>query len=381
MLRPHEMEWFRRCRRAWDLGSRIRQDYVPIAPAHTFNFDKAIHEALAVYYFPAMDDWDRAIVRPLAVRGFHRAMLADRKLYEETSVLTPEQEQEWREYSQLGETILNNYFQWAAQVDEFDSIFADQDLWSGIPDPRGHDQDLATADGRPVRYFARFDQLISDAEDEFWVVDHRLTTNGWAEEEDFLLDAQTLSYVWALERSYLQLKVAGTVYNELRVDVPGGSHVRSTVVDERDKRDMRGVRRVNLRRSPSSLEAASTEGRSEIVHQESNGLFRRTYVRRSRVSIENAGLHVAMQAVDMIAPDIAAYPNPTHKNCSSCAYREPCVAMSAGADARPILAAGYRKRNEEEFEEERLRWSSTRRRTRAAYGGTVARSKERDSRC
>ena len=70
VLRPREMATFRRCRRAWDFGARIRRNYVPATAHRVFDFDKAIHDALAVYYFPAMDDWDRAIVRPLAVKGF-----------------------------------------------------------------------------------------------------------------------------------------------------------------------------------------------------------------------------------------------------------------------------------------------------------------------
>ena len=72
VLRPGEMAAFRACRRAWDLGARMRQNYVPNVAPQVFDFDKAIHAGLAVYYFPAMDDWNRSIVRPLALKGFHR---------------------------------------------------------------------------------------------------------------------------------------------------------------------------------------------------------------------------------------------------------------------------------------------------------------------
>jgi len=74
VLRPREMATYRRCRRAWDFGARIRQNYIPALPPRVFDFDKAVHDALAVYYFPAMDDWDRSIVRPLALKGFFRSM-------------------------------------------------------------------------------------------------------------------------------------------------------------------------------------------------------------------------------------------------------------------------------------------------------------------
>ncbi|MGH9038502.1 MAG: hypothetical protein ACRD0O_22320, partial [Acidimicrobiia bacterium] len=97
VVRPAEHEAFLRCRRQWDFGAWVRQNYVPATPPRVFDFDKAIHDALAVYYFPAMDDWNRGIVRPLALQGFRRAMEQDRALHERFAPLTPEQEAEWEE--------------------------------------------------------------------------------------------------------------------------------------------------------------------------------------------------------------------------------------------------------------------------------------------
>jgi hypothetical protein len=79
-LRSAELEEFRRCPRAWDIGSRNRQNYVPIIPREVIDFDRAIRDALAVYYFPAMDDWNRMIVRPLALHAFRRKVKEHREL-------------------------------------------------------------------------------------------------------------------------------------------------------------------------------------------------------------------------------------------------------------------------------------------------------------
>ncbi|MGH8902219.1 MAG: hypothetical protein ACRDYA_11190 [Egibacteraceae bacterium] len=367
---------------------------MPITPTRMFGFDKAMHDALAVYYFPAMDDWDRSIVSPLALQGFHRSMRQDREIYERTASLTAEQEGEWHEYSELGEAVLQHYFEWAAMVDEFDSIFSDQDLWAPIPDPWSPGHELAMPDGRSIRYLGRVDQLISDPDDEYWVVDHRITSHGWEDIDELLLDRMSISCVWALELCYPQLKIAGTIYNELRTDVLGragtaGDTTPSTRGDQvseperRGERDMAGVRSLNLRRSPATpatgepvvpAQADRQEGgqrsgdETEIVKQEGNEQFRRTHVRRSRASIENVGVQIALQTVETVGPEIQIYPNPSNKNCPSCAYRKPCIAMSAGFDLGPILATEYRKRSAEEFEEERLRWSSARRGTPAAFG-------------
>ena len=135
MLRPSEMELFRSCRRAWDFGARVRQNHVPLVPAPGFDFYKAMRTGLAAYYFPAMDDWSRSIVRPLAVQAFQRAMREHRTAYEAAAGTTADQEREWTQYLRLGEVVLNRYFDWAVPNDDFDSVLADEDLWVPIPDP------------------------------------------------------------------------------------------------------------------------------------------------------------------------------------------------------------------------------------------------------
>lgn len=381
VLRPREMEAFRRCRREWDLGSGMRQSYVPIAPTRVFDFDKALHDAFAVYYFPAMDDWSRGIVRPLALQGFHRSMRESRAIYEKTASLTADQEREWNEHIELGEKVLEGYFEWAAEVDDFASIFADEDLWTHIPDPWNPGHALAMPDGRSLRYLGRVDQLISDPNDEFWVVDHRITNDGFSDSDELLLDMVSLSYAWALELCYPQLKIAGTIHNELRTDAHdrGGGATQEPRLDERDERDMGAARHISIRRSPATpLEGGQdAEDQTAVIKQEQNARFRRTRIRRSRASIQNIGTQIAMQALEMRSPDVRIYPNPSETHCPSCVYRKPCIAMSTGLDFDSILATEYRTRGEEELEEERLRWSKTRQKTPAALGSTAWRSNPR----
>ncbi len=222
VLRPREMAEFRRCRRAWDLGARIRQNYVRAVLPRRFDFDKAIRDALAVYYFPAMDDWDRAIVRPLALKGFRRSLEQDRGNYEELAELTDEQERDFEEALDLGEDLLNRYFTWAAPLDTFASIFSDQEYWAPIPDLANPGSDQVDAQGHELRLLGRVDQLFSDHNDEYWIADHRIVRNAWTDDEQLLLDVDGLTAVWATEQTYPQLRIAGTVYNELRLDtVPG----------------------------------------------------------------------------------------------------------------------------------------------------------------
>ncbi|HMC08177.1 MAG TPA: hypothetical protein VKL22_02470, partial [Actinomycetota bacterium] len=391
VLRPREMATYRRCRRAWDFGARIRQNYIPALPPRVFDFDKAVHDALAVYYFPAMDDWDRSIVRPLALKGFFRSMEEDRARYETQAALTPGQEEEWEEAIERGQAMLNGYFTWAAPLDTFASIFSDQEFWAPIPDPANPGSDLVNHAGREIRYLGRVDHLFSDHNDEYWICDHRIIGNEWEDDDQLLLDLEGVAALWATELTYPQLRIAGTVYNELRTTAeddpsvdraegfepqrgPGGPDPEAGRAHRRDGRTMRHI---HTRRSPMTPEVpvsiedqdlaalatvapfASEEGQpvDHISIRETGEWFRRTYVRRGRTSVRNIGLMMAALAAEVANPALPVYPNPAPDNCSTCVFRAPCVALNEGADPAPILEASFRRRTEEEGEEERLRWS------------------------
>jgi hypothetical protein len=65
VIRSSDRATFKQCRRAWDLGSRSRQNYELAQPARAFDFDQAMRDALALYYFPGMWAWNREIVVPM----------------------------------------------------------------------------------------------------------------------------------------------------------------------------------------------------------------------------------------------------------------------------------------------------------------------------
>jgi hypothetical protein len=122
IIESSDRRLFKRCRRAWDLSSALRQNYEPVKPANVFDFDRAIREALAVYYFPGRWEWDRGIVRPLALEGFLKSMRGQRDRYVQHQKLSDAEEREWDEHLELGVTMLKRYFEWATTVDSFSPI-------------------------------------------------------------------------------------------------------------------------------------------------------------------------------------------------------------------------------------------------------------------
>jgi hypothetical protein len=374
------MRTFRECRRAWDFGGRMRRDLVPVAPVAPFDFDQAVHAGLAAYYLPAMDDWNRSIVRPLAVEGFRRAMREARGAYEDVAALDAEAADAWGRHIRLGELVLHRYFAFAAAFDDFDSVLADEDLWVPVPDPNDPGRELGTPDGRPVRFLCRLDQLISDDDDEWWVVDHCVRRDGWADDATLLGDLDTVRTWWALEVAYPQVYVVGTVHNELLVtadDERAPAPIDAAGLDvppdgaELDRRDMSaGARHANLRRAPQTPEErilwAAVDRPDEIVHREALGPVRRTWIRRGRGDVHDVGFDIAAEATAMLAEDVPVPPSPSEV-CGRCPFLHPCLVIEGGGDPEPVLAASYRPRRADEFDEAGLR-SAARRQARSGLG-------------
>lgn len=375
VLRASELEAFGRCRRAWHYGARRRANLVPLAPAGP-DLGRAILEALAVYYVPAMDDWNRAIVRPLAVQAFSRALERDRSGREDG-------DGRFAEAAAVGGRLLEHYFAWAADLDEFDSLLSDDEFWAPVPDPADPAQGLVTADGSPIRYLGRVDQLVADLDDENWVVRHRIVDGDFPDTEVLLVDQDAAAHIWALEYDYPHVRISGTIYNELRLDPSAETRRVIPTAEGRDRRDMTTGRHTAPRRNfstPFGDEAPtppppSWRDATEVAAQDGDAIFRRTRIRRSRASVARAAERLSVLTGEATRPDLAVYPNPGPGHCLTCAYRAPCVAETEGEDPTAVLAEAFRPRRPEETDSgERLLWQQGDKTRRAAYGGAAFRN-------
>lgn len=343
IVRSDELQAWRRCRRAWDLGAGSRQRYAPrVLPP--FDFDRAMHSALATYYLPAMDDWSRSIVRPLALKAFEQSLSDGRARHEASTPLSPGGEEDFHQQLVLGAAMLTNFFVFAAANDDFDSILSDHDVWAPIADPNAPECDLGTPNGRPVRYLGRIDQLIGDTNDEFWVVDHQVVSGTWQDDESLVNDDMVLGDCWALQVAFPQLVIAGTVTNELLTDGHLDAEPPGEII-ERDLRDMSGSRHVSVLRGPAppplAWASASMTESDHITEQHDDGRCRRTVIRRSPVSIAEMGRRNAQDVTVMLHDDKVAVPPHFAAHCANCVFKRPCDAMVAGRGWQSILAADY----------------------------------------
>jgi hypothetical protein len=342
---PADRGAFKRCRRQWDFGARERQNYESTQPATAADLDLAVREALAVYYFPGMWDWQRSVVLPLVLKGFARSMGRQ-----------PASE----ELRAAGQATLERYFEWAPAVDRLSPIQVESTFEVNLPDPAGEGRELVLADGRPIRYQGRVDLLAGDERDRYWVVAHRVVDR-FTPVDDLLLDEEQVAACWAMERFYPGLRVAGTVHNELRVGPAAGPARpgRRRLVRRPDRRHQRGLPQHEASGGGRTLPyarrgAARAHAPEATVTSQGNELFRRTRIRRDRVELDAMGARLAAEGLDMVDPGLRLYPSPAPEHCAGCQFVGPCLAMDRGGDVRAELAAGYRDRGPERVEPGRL---------------------------
>ncbi|MCU1453517.1 MAG: hypothetical protein JWN46_1663 [Acidimicrobiales bacterium] len=258
---------FKRCRRAWSLSARVRRGLEPRAAVRTA--EHPAREALAVHYFPGMWSWDRAIVRPLVLKAAGAAS-----------------------------PYVEKYVDWASGIDEFEPLRVEFDYDAAIPNPRG-DGDLATPDGRAVRYQGRAHALVVEENRTQWLLVHRF--GPWTDGAVLRLDEAAVASAWAWEQTFLDARISGILFNELTLE----------------------------------------------------GRFRRTRLRLAPGALAHAGRQLAQEAAEMLDPSLALYPTPG-PHCPACPFLAPCALMQDGQDAEDLLARDYRPRPPEPLEEGRL---------------------------
>jgi hypothetical protein len=378
-LRPWDRDWFKRCRRAWDLGSRTRRNLEPLPTPSPLrlDLDRALRDALAVYYFPGMWEWDRNVVLPLAFQAFTKAINKQCEKHEATTPLTAEERDDCERQLAYGKELLEQYIPWARTVDRFWPVRVETDFDAQVPDFRNPGHDLVSPGGQPIRYQGRVDMLVVDEHDAYWIVRHRLAPAGFPDLDLLFLDDEQVAACWAWELFYLGMRISGTIHNEFHL---GGAPPDPTEPVRRPRASHAWARaRANNRAAQTGGEApepgtvpvpghrrmyAKAEREpDEVVVEEGGGMFRRTRISRSRPELDALAERLAKEALDMTDPGLLLYPTPSVAHCSACLYRAPCLAMNESGDVEAVLSSAYQIRPPEVPEEGRLggvTWSMNR---------------------
>ncbi|HEX3841351.1 MAG TPA: hypothetical protein VHU85_11210 [Acidimicrobiales bacterium] len=348
-----ERATFKGCRRRWDFSSSNRMNLEPVAGPPEISVERAVKDALAIYYFPGMWDWPRAVVLPLVTKGFERSMLDQRNRSSSGDPLSPEEEQRWRKGLIDGRRLLDEYVTWAPSADRFGPVLVESEFVAPVASPHSDTDGLVTESGDAVHYHGRIDALVVDQFDAYWILRHRVVDR-WTPIEQLRLDEESIAACWAWENFYLGMTITGTIDNEVRFAsengglIPGGSQVGESDPEFQpppatgrvaQHAASGGGRSVPQHRR---LSARSREPDSAPRVEEHFGPgFRRAWIRRRRSETAAAVIRLSHEATLMIEPTVMAYPNPSPEQCQRCRFVQPCLTMNDGSDPAPILADHY----------------------------------------
>ena len=237
--------------------------------------------------------------------------------------------------------MLEHYVEWAPTVERLAPVLVEVDFSADLPDPAGADSVLRTARGQHIRYQGRLDLLGVDEHDAYWVTRHRVVRE-WTPLDALVRDEETVAACWAWEQYYIGMEITGTIHNEMRLPtgaLPVADTGRPPSGEARRERGgvpqhegSGGGRSIPQHRR---LYARSTEPvDSPRVVQDTAALFRRTWIRRSRGEIVQAGGQLAAEAREMFSPEVFVYPSPSESGVPSLLVCRPVHGSLRGEGGR-----------------------------------------------
>lgn len=325
IIRTSDRGRFRRCRQQWDFESPLRHNYRYQGTIKPLDFGIAIHEALDEFYRPRIHGeptYPRDVLEKLSISTFRRTCDEQKKRVLNTGTsLAVEIEQDFNERVELGHGMLEHYFQWSKENDDFVIMKSEIEFEVEIP-------------GMDAVYQGRIDAIIQDERGRYWLMDHK-TAAQFGDTTWLDLDTQISSYCWAVQKM-LGVKLEGLVYNELRKSIP-----KNPVMNKDGSLSRNKGARTSYHLYKQAIQDLGLNEYDYSVYlehlREKSSYFRRTYISRSPKELERAELFIRMEAQEMLNPEILIYPNPSRFNCTSCAFLAPCLGMQDGSDVKWIL--------------------------------------------
>jgi len=376
--------------------------YYPQTTAKPLEFGIAFHRAAEHWYNPdtwGIDDESREIetlqvFRLECLRQKNEFLRSPASQINAYSQLDPDAEVDYNERIELGQGMLRSMFKTSYDIDadyrpvgvevpfevpildpdgnqiwcKCDRCFTKHSAWVLAKPDKPVEVDERFLDkvrewwpGLPVTLGGRIDALFQDQYGRYWIVDWKtaakLSTGDPGSPDDFLLlDDQITSYCWALW--ILKLDVAGFIYHEFKKTIqeepePLKRARLGAMYSQNKSKDY--DYQVYLTTVMENDRVAYDSGVYDnfLAHLEANssGPYKRHVIHRNVVELEQAGVNLAYEALDMTDVNLRVYPNPGRFGCNTCAFREPCLGKNRGEDYLYTLDSLFDKRTRMYYED------------------------------
>lgn len=323
---------FKRCRRAWQWSSNLRDNLTPVKPYAPFWLGTAIHAALAEYYSVGINPVEAYRSHLVTNYGEH----LDR-------VLNPDD-------VSLGAGMLEHYRLW---VRNMPGLYADPYL-DFIDLERRFCVPMRDAQGRASRrlfHEGRLDGVVRHIETkELYLWEIKTTRSTIDREASLLHDEQTLSYINAAQDTFGE-PIAGVIYTLLRKKLPtvpeplkDGSRLSVRAdIDTTAAIFLRAVKELHKPQTDEEYHAIIDKHYQIIVQNLINGenkFFKRVVVRKTQAQLSRYRQELYAVAREMTNERTPIYANHSY-HCRYCLFAEPCIALDNGHDSERILRDNY----------------------------------------
>lgn len=320
-----ERKQFKQCRRMWNYSSPNKMNLKSLGVSKALWFGSRVHEALEAYYETGAD----------LTSSFVSSCKQD-----DTD---PELIADYDDLIHLGKAMMNHYMATYPKGTEPFEVLATERQFR-IAMKRGK-QLLAYLAGT-------YDGLVRMKNTgEIFVLEHK--TFGQTPPPDFmLLDDQTSLYpmiaqILVKRGAYESLgigkseKVSGVLYNGLRKKAPtkpqrlkSGGLSKAKSIDT----TYHVYRQAVLDAGLNLADYADILGHLE---SKENDFFLRFELRRTQQELVMAYQRLIIEIQEMIRPDVAIYPNPTHDCIYRCPFKELCLIENFGGNIDAAIETSF----------------------------------------
>jgi|SRR5678815_149141 hypothetical protein len=379
-IHASDVSSYLRCRRYWNWSSparnnlRTRADVSGVNPALWFG--TGIHWTLEQYYDPMLRrhpveawqtwfhlQWYGGDVEPEFVEQTydnnpHKMADGTYKIRGLQDILPQYDEEEYFGYRDLGTGMMNFYYDYARENDDF-QVIARESVFSI---PLGFEA-IDTREDSPnygkkseVHARGKRDTIIYwPHRDAFGVRDHKTAAKV---DEDYFSkldsDPQVSTYLWA-SREEAKIhdlpwkNIDECLYEVLRKKFPTPPTMLKNGTPSISRTDEAATAKMfndyieehNLRVWYDANEKAQNYY-NWLIDQGDRRFIERKTTFRSQNFMDNTGKHLREIAEEMLDPNLRLYPRYTNDNmCLKCAFRAPCLATEDGSDPQFILDNNY----------------------------------------
>lgn len=368
-IHASERKSYRGCRRRWDWA--YRQHLTPFGQAKPLEFGIAIHKGMEVFFNPetwGSHDTETKLKDALAV--FDEMNTKQREHFLSTNAPG---EDDYDERKQLGAGMLTYYARevhpftdnWiepvSTEVSFHTPLYVPKLEWTIANGTVGQEVTCSNSplcgqdhsNPAPVTLDGRIDAIFKDlVNGGYYIFDWKSATTLITDDKFLFLDTQITDYVAAL-KVQLGLNIKGFIYAELKKAFPiAPPMLKKTWQGKKFSTSKQNPTTAALARQafevydPEALAAGKYDDYLEWLENDKNApkFHQRFAIRQPDAKLRNCLDNAAMEAMEMVNPQLMIYPATGRFNCSGCAFLDPCMAKFHNEDYQYTLDTMYEER-------------------------------------